>query len=65
MYQHKDTNIVCGAPFIPALLLSQITLFLFKGYITSIQLFETVAHRSINRNTCTDVHVIPIYLPTF
>ena len=31
-----------------------------------IQLFETVAHRSINPNTCTNGHVIPIiYRPAF
>ena len=61
----KILTFVCGAPFIPALLLSKINLIVCMGHITSIQLFETVAHRSINRYTCTDVQVIPIYLPTF
>ena len=61
----KILTFVCGGPFIPALLLSKINLILCKGHITLIQLFETVAHRSINRNTCTDVHAISIYHPTF
>ena len=48
----KILKFLCGAPFILALLLSKIPLILCKGHIISIQLFEIVAHRSINRNTC-------------
>ena len=56
---------LCGAQFVPVLLLSKITLILYKSHITCIHLSETVVHRSINQNTCADVHVIPIHPPTF
>ena len=55
---------LCGAPFIPALWLSKINSILCKGHITATQLFETVAHRSINQNTCTYIYIY-IYHPTF
>ena len=61
----RYNNFLCGAQFVPVLLLFTIALILCKSHITRIQLFETVLHWSINQNTCTYVHVIPIHPPTF
>ena len=65
LFEKMLKHVLCGAQFVPILLLCKITLILCKGHITCIQLFDTVVHRSISRNTCTYVHVIHICLPTF
>ena len=55
----KILTFLCGAMFIPALLLSKITFILSKGHMTSIQLLELLHMDQLN-----EIHVIPTYLPT-